>query len=305
MFRTPEKSSIFGTKTGVPVDVMRVANRARSASLSHLSKLRATPERPPRPLYGLFESPSTERTAFDASSSSPRGYDPTVTVGNSSDQQADLHGQMRSRNDSDASSVRVVPSHVSRNIRDEAASSPPTFPPAQLSSPSERKLSAASSSSIPFVIAIGSPHNPALVPAAASMPPTSCSITRNAPLKISTGTSRAGVGGTMASTTPVTSPVVSTNISSPTNATTIPNAIAPARKISLSRKQGEQIPATPRTPSHSRNASGSSVRTAIRLPKREKESEAQRVRKASIGMPRPLGSPFDIDRAMSVGADRV
>lgn len=38
------------------------------------------------------------------------------------------------------------------------------------------------------------------------------------------------------------------------------------------------------------------------MPKaREKDADAHRLRKDSIGMPRPLGSPFDMERAMSVG----
>jgi hypothetical protein len=31
------------------------------------------------------------------------------------------------------------------------------------------------------------------------------------------------------------------------------------------------------------------------VPRREKEVDVQRVRKDSIGMPRPLGSPFDVE----------
>lgn len=96
----------------------------------------------------------------------------------------------------------------------------------------------------------------------------------------------------MASTTPGTTPVSPTEISWPEPPA---KSTAPKRKFSLSRKQEEQLPASPRTPSHSRNVSGSSVRTAIRVPKREKEADAQRVRKDSIGMPRPLGSPFDME----------
>jgi hypothetical protein len=47
-----------------------------------------------------------------------------------------------------------------------------------------------------------------------------------------------------------------------------------------------------------------SIRTAIRLPKtREKEKEVHRMKKESISMPRPLGSPFEMERSMSRAAD--
>jgi hypothetical protein len=62
------------------------------------------------------------------------------------------------------------------------------------------------------------------------------------------------------------------------------------RKPSYSRKQ-EAV--APRTPSHSRNTSGSSIRTAIRVPK-TREKEVQKVSKDSIGMPQMLRGLFDV-----------
>lgn len=55
-----------------------------------------------------------------------------------------------------------------------------------------------------------------------------------------------------------------------------------------------------RTPGHTRNASTSSIRTAIRLPKgRGREVDGHRIQKGSISMPRPLESPFHIDRSVA------
>jgi hypothetical protein len=71
---------------------------------------------------------------------------------------------------------------------------------------------------------------------------------------------------------------------------TKPIALTQPRKLSFSRKYTEDQ--GPRTPSHSRSGSAGSIRTAIRLPKRE---EAQRVRKESIGVPRMLESPFGVE----------
>jgi hypothetical protein len=113
---------------------------------------------------------------------------------------------------------------------------------------------------------MGSPHNPALSNPA-SPPPT---------LLPPLITSLVGVGGTMASSTPI----------SPTE----PVPLVQPRKLSFSRKYTEDQ--GPRTPSHSRSGSAGSIRTAIRLPKRE---EAQRVRKESIGVPRMLESPFGVE----------
>ncbi|KAF2024702.1 hypothetical protein EK21DRAFT_78183 [Setomelanomma holmii] len=260
--------------------------------------------------------------ATDHLASSPSSIDITSMAGR--DQEENVPQPSMSRQNSNASAVRVVPPHMARDMRDSMASSPSPMPPSFLRSragsagsstannttdaPPERKLSTASSSSVPFVIGMGSPHNPTIVPLAASMPLTSCSITRNAPLKIST--SRVGVGGTMASCMPVTSPVSPTNTSRlepPTKvAATKPTPVVsatPSRKFSLSRNHDEQAPTPPRTPSHSRTISGGSIRTAIRLPRtRDKEKVAHKMRKDSIGMPQPLGSPFAVNMSASESA---
>jgi hypothetical protein len=111
---------------------------------------------------------------------------------------------------------------------------------------------------------MGSPHNPALSNPA-SPPPT---------LLPPLITSLVGVGGTMASSTPI----------SPTE----PVALVQPRKLSFSRKYTEDQ--GPRTPSRSRSGSAGSIRTAIRLPRRE---EVARVRKESIGVPRMVGGGFE------------
>ncbi|KAH7095175.1 hypothetical protein FB567DRAFT_21922 [Paraphoma chrysanthemicola] len=302
----------------------------RSASISEMGRGRTTPERPPRPRYGLFESPSVKRTEILRPSSPPRADVVAEALRHAPRQEVNIPDPLMSRHDSNTPAVLTAPPIMARYAQETTASSPSPMPLAThrsragstgssaaynpVEAPSERKLSATSASSIPFVIGMGSPHNPAIVSPIGIMPPTSCSITRNAPLKLNT--SRAGVGGTMASCTPVTSPVSPTNTSmleppakvSATKPTSV-NPAALSRKFSLSRKHDEQTPASPRTPSHSRNVSGSSIRTAIRLPKgRDKERDAHKMRKDSIGLPQPLGSPFAVDRAASeasAGAERV
>jgi hypothetical protein len=95
----------------------------------------------------------------------------------------------------------------------------------------------------------------------------------------------------MASSTPLTSPV------SPAGTTRLePTSVqdGQTRTLGFSEKQEAQNTVAPRTPSHARNTSGSSIRTAIRVPKtRGMEREREKVRKDSIGMPQMLGSPFD------------
>ncbi|KAL6709534.1 hypothetical protein ACN47E_001469 [Coniothyrium glycines] len=171
--------------------------------------------------------------------------------------------------------------------------------PQAMSSAPQRKLSAASNASLPFVIAMGSPHNPALMSPTISVSPSVSSITRHAPLRIVTPTSRTGIGGTMASSTPVTSPASPTTSFRPTpppkplaSISTPPPSAGPTRKISLgSRAHENDLPRLPHTPSHSRSVSSSSIRTAIRLPKSRDKEDLHKKRKQSIGLPKPLQSP--------------
>lgn len=168
-------------------------------------------------------------------------------------------------------------SAMSYSLQSQSASSRP-----------ERKLSAASSTGIPFVIAMGSPHNPAIAVAAKNMP-----VAR--PHKSSATTSRSGVDGTMASSTPLSSPT-SVGSASPVPSRYSPASTGHKRKLSLSfRKQENE---SPTTPTHSRSLSGGSIRTAIRWTKgnsKEQEQEMQ-ARKDSIGMPQPLGNPTKLGR---------
>ncbi|UPX19603.1 uncharacterized protein EKO05_0009861 [Ascochyta rabiei] len=154
----------------------------------------------------------------------------------------------------------------------------------------ERGISTTSSNGIPFVIAMGSPHNPAIAVAAKNKP-----LAR--PHKSST-TSRIGVGGTMSSSTP---------FSSPTSIESFPSAPANSpmattghkRKSSLSFRKQEND--RPTTPTHARSISGGSIRTAIRWTRaasRDKENEKEvQLRKDSIGMPQSLDGSFGIDQS--------
>ncbi|KAH7394030.1 hypothetical protein DE146DRAFT_616609 [Phaeosphaeria sp. MPI-PUGE-AT-0046c] len=272
--------------------------RNRSASISEPATSRGTPERPPRPRYGLFESPRSKRNAAFEAATLPQAevlskFSKRRSVCEDNLQTSSISGNNLLASEAEAIDLTTTNTPISQAVAPE------------------RKGSAASSSSIPFVIAMGSPHNPALVIPVTSIPPTSCSIARNQPLRIIPVTSRMGVGGTMASTTPVTSPISPrdvTGLDFPLRSTSTKplqmEPTAPKRKFSISKKHEEQS-ARPETPSHSRSGSASSIRTAIRLPRsRDKEKEAHKMRKDSISMPRPLGSPFGFKRSMSAGMER-
>ncbi|KAH7085521.1 hypothetical protein BKA63DRAFT_499767 [Paraphoma chrysanthemicola] len=318
-YATAKPHDIFSGYDDLESVIMTKAGR--SASISELGIGKTTPERPPRPRYGLFESPRAKRTEILRPSSPPRADVLAEALKHAPRKEVNVPDSLVSHHDDNTPTVLTAPPVIARGVQENTATSPSPMPltihrsragsagsstaqnPVEVLS--ERKLSATSASSIPFVIGMGSPHNPAIVSPVGSMLPTSCAITRIAPLKLNT--SRAGVGGTMASCTPVTSPVSPTNTSvlePPAKVqATKPTSVTPAalsRKFSLSRKHDEQTPASPRTPSHSRSVSGSSIRTAIRLPKsRDKERDAHKMRKDSIGLPQPLGSPFAVDRAAS------
>jgi len=156
----------------------------------------------------------------------------------------------------------------------------------------ERTLSSSSSTGIPFVLAMSSPNNPAIAVAAKNMPATR-------PHKSTSTTSKAGIDGTMASSTPFPSP---TGIASslPLPVTSSPAPAGHKRKLSLSFRRQENEVST--TPTRSRSLSGGSIRTAIRWTKgtsvekeKEKDKDVQ-VRKDSIGMPQPLGIPLQFER---------
>ncbi|KAI1541362.1 SUI1 Translation initiation factor 1 eIF-1 SUI1 [Pyrenophora tritici-repentis] len=114
------------------------------------------------------------------------------------------------------------------------------------------------------------------VPAATSFStvlPKSCSITSKAPLKIAPPTSRRGLGGTMASSTPVTSPTSQTAAFrqdapyTPISTNSLQAIFAPYhRKNSLRTEVQEVVSTPPQTPAHLRNVSGTSVRTTNRVP---------------------------------------
>ncbi|KAK1914956.1 hypothetical protein P3342_011885 [Pyrenophora teres f. teres] len=118
----------------------------------------------------------------------------------------------------------------------------------------------------------------------------------------------------MASSTPVTSPTSQTAAFrqewpyTPISAKSPQAIFAPYhRKNSLrSEMQEGAVSTPPQTPAHSGNASGTSVRTTNRLPDIhdvETEEETETIRKKSITIPKPLFSPFDFERSMSMGLE--
>lgn len=316
--RTPEKT--FELSEHAPPASNRKAVVFRGRSASDASKDKTPPERPPRPRYGLLESLASAGKVASSLPDSPQAETSLPAdvmaeiLRQSSEQHASIAQQSQDEQKPNPFSLTDTQERaINPTLRPRAGSvgSNTSHLPIQHAPSSERQPSVSSGSNIPFVIAMGSPHNPALITPTTSVPPTACSITRNAPLTINSSISRTGVGGTMASSTPVTSPVATTGgpmleLTPKASSNTVPaTSAAPTRRPSLNKKQDDQGPRTPRTPSHSRNVSSSSIRTAIRLPKnREKDrEEAHKMRKDSISMPRPLGSSFGVPRTASTAPE--
>jgi len=191
-------------------------------------------------------------------------------------------------------------------LRVDSAASGANNLPSQASHYPEGRPNTASVLKAPTVIAQGTPFSTVL--------PKSCSITRKAPLKIAPPTSRIGLGGTMASSTPVTSPISQTDALrqetpyTPISMKSPQGIFAPHhRKNSLrSDTQEGAVSTPPQTPAHLRNVSGTSTRMANRLPNiRDIETEegVEMLRKNSITIPRPLFSPFDFGQSMTVSLE--
>lgn len=208
--------------------------------------------------------PETERE--DAGASTIRPVIPTSKFSQ------DLRSRSPSRNPSQKGHSRVgsASSNLSFSLQPQVSTSQ-----------SERKLSASSNTGIPFVMAMGSPPNPAIAVAAKNKP-----VTRSQ--RNSSITLRTGIHGTMASSTPLASPTSIDGVENvPTTA--IPAPTGHKRKLSLSFRKQENEPLT--TPKHTRSLSSGSIRTAIRWTKmnsKGKENELQ-ARKDSV---QPLGNPM-------------
>jgi hypothetical protein len=278
---TPEKASPAQEGTSA----VATHSRGRSASDLESDKPRFAPERPLRPQYGLFESPATDLTTVNVSTKatnvSPNHLRTMDRLSIDSDitDIAAAYAKLAptAKGTVESTPLPPLPVLVTRALSRSSSTGPTssTSKPsrqAKLSSPPEHQPSSPSGSSVPFVMAMGAPHNPALFVAAKNMPPTvRLSAQRRKPITSAPATMRTGVGGTMASS---------------------PSVVLPFK---------ENVASNPRRlPAHSRNASTSSLRTAIRLPKgRGREVETPRIQKGSISKPMPMESPFDIDRSVA------
>jgi hypothetical protein len=292
--KTPEWSTATRRDGTSAKSQNTTVSRGRSASVSDASREKTTPQRPPRPPYGLCGLSPLSTLAVGRLSSQP----PTDLVedltSHLSDECSASSAPKPQRSNSNSSSSRIAPpphpvvdsparaaiapSHMSPvSLLTKAGSAVPATNdyPSQVSPPPERNLGPTSDPNVPFVIGMGSPYNPTLITPSAALMPTVCSITRNAPLKITPFTPRAGVSDTMASSTTVSSPCSHPDtaglVPPPRPMSTKPTQLTPVaavRKTSL-RSQGRAkwVSSPPRTPSHSRSVSGSSIRTAIRLPR--------------------------------------
>ncbi|KAF2175593.1 hypothetical protein K469DRAFT_702118 [Zopfia rhizophila CBS 207.26] len=330
--RTPEWSPSNRDRTSGTDSNKGIEIRGRSASLPDGSKRKATPERPPRPRYGLFESPITgQQRAVEGLPTPPRMDVMAEAMRNSPDRiqsqsrpplehgfsdpstaTTPMSSQIQHPHSSSSGSGSVIPTPLSLRPRAGSSSSSTAIP----SAPPERKDSVGSGSNIPFVIAMGSPHNPALITPTTTVPPSTCSITGKSSsatsLKLQSSTSRTGVGGTMASSTPLTSPISPADTRSGFFGSTLPIAKGSAsrtnstsqshsRNASVSsaagnfRRENERVGGVRPGESHSRSVSGSSIMTAIQLPSSLIKGKGK-ARKESISHPTPLASPFDINR---------
>jgi hypothetical protein len=301
---TPEKASPAQEGTSA----VATHGRGRSASDLESDKPRFVPERPLRPQYGLFESPATDLTTFSVSTKATNdlpNHSRTMDRFSIDSDVTDIAAAYAKLAPTDKSAVKstllppLLPVLVTRapSQSSSTGSTSSTSNPsrqAKLSSPPEHQPSEPSDSTVPFVMAMGAPHNPALFVAAKNMPPTvRLSAQRRKPITSAPATMRTGVGGTMASSPSV---VVSPNHAQ--DSQPFPNA-GHTRTMSLPFKENV-VPNPRRLPAHSRNASTSSLRTAIRLPKgRGREVETPRIQKGSISKPMPMESPFDIDRSVA------
>ncbi|KAF2201518.1 hypothetical protein GQ43DRAFT_471704 [Delitschia confertaspora ATCC 74209] len=197
--RTPGSGpSIFGS------------TRGRSLSLPEPGKGQSTPDRPPRPQYGLFESPGAGQQAQGNIIIPPQKDVMAEAERHSHRCTEALQVQApQPRKFSFESAIPISLSVPSPQAQRSSASTSKTNstidPIVRPTSPKRKDSTASTSSSIPFVIAMGSPHNPALITPTTAIPLTTCSITAKCSLssvkpglKLQPGM-RAGVGGTMAS----------------------------------------------------------------------------------------------------------
>ncbi|KAH9879798.1 hypothetical protein J1614_001822 [Plenodomus biglobosus] len=326
-----ESTSELRTMSGTPkrsnsvqhvhssISMMSETHRDRSASLSDTTDIRTSPSRPSRPRLGLFRFPSTSSKPKDVVPRTPQ-IDVEDTQLQHSTKADDLivHGSLQ---DNTSSSPNELTSSITsgRIALTEQNSGPAILEPAStiksqevttmlsmddpgldtLPSP-ERKLSAVSNSSMPFFIDMGSPHNPALIAPTTDYRPTSCSITRNASLKINASVARTGVGDTVTSTTPLISPISPTAVQSVRSkfaVTALESPTGATEQDTGNKQRG------PSTPSHSRTLSGSGIRTAIRMPKLGDKQNTGIVRKDSMSYPIPLKGSFGLEPSPSIGSD--
>jgi hypothetical protein len=306
---TPEKASPAQEGTSA----VATHSRGRSASDLESDKPRFAPERPLRPQYGLFESPATDLTTVNVSTKatnvSPNHLRTMDRLSIDSDitDIAAAYAKLAptAKGTVESTPLPPLPVLVTRALSRSSSTGPTSSMSkpsrqAKLSSPPEHQPSSPSGSSVPFVMAMGAPHNPALFVAAKNMPPTvRLSAQRRKPITSAPATMRTGVGGTMASSPSAVVPPNYVQDSQPfPNAPPSTNA-GHMRTMSLPFKENV-APNPRRLPAHSRNASTSSLRTAIRLPKgRGREVETHRIQKGNISKPMPMESPFDIDRSVA------
>ncbi|KAK7193201.1 hypothetical protein PSPO01_00995 [Paraphaeosphaeria sporulosa] len=315
-------SSQSSSSSKAEIGVIPIGTRERSGSAPEPPKGKSIPERPPRPRFGLFDTDLSDGTPFRIQTP-PRTNVLAEAMRNSPDQARSNRQPGTGKVPAPSGFVTIKSplgepkSDPSSPIIESAVPAPLQFRSRESSTSSSaiasppRRPSTASSSNIPFVIAMGSPHNPALMSPHPRVPPTTCFIT--AKRNVVSPTLRTGLGGTMASTTPVTSPTSPTKPSNqPYFSSVLPSSRAhymhtkpasapPTRSTSLSSSFAAPTAASrsrTMTSGHARNLSASSIRNAINLPARIDSIKWRgKSRKDDIGHPTPLSSPFDTERS--------
>jgi len=303
MSDTPQRSHSLQSARTARSSGIATARRRRSASIPCG---KASPEHPPHPPFLLYRfSNAPSKPSIDPSQASEIDIlaDKTqLTLEKKPIVSSSRPGVIDGHNPSLLGTV--VPKDLATKSKTDKTATRAFSAPV-------RKLNVISGTSAPLAIAMASPHNHGLVTPATNFRPSACSITRNAPLKVEPPNTRPKISGSVASSSPVKSSMQLSNASNcmpPPKTPSVQSVRSvfalPFREIHPSTQTPNENfrQREPRTPSHSRTVSGSSIRTAIRLPKlRDKSNQKARIpRNDSIGSPNTFGNSLGVERSMSL-----
>lgn len=242
-----EPASCEGKTSNMSTDPVE-EQQQQPISSSSPNKAKTIPGRPPRPQYGLYDSSTGAHRATDLGLHSPPRVNTLAEAFQKSLNKTSLPAL---GHDLFTSSTAQIP--PTQDARNPSATSTGQF------QPSERKASAAPNPTIPFVICMGSPHNPTvnLIAPKISIGPTTCSITRyHAPMKSVAMNPKMEVGSVL----------VSVAMSGTCPASSAGTGRSDEEAVLSVSKLSNDVPGTP---NDERKASEDGVVTAIRLPKKD------------------------------------